>query len=108
LGQLQFAKEPAGKLRTFAMLDVVTQTVMTPLHDIISNILKTLPNDGTFDQNRSYERARQKSIKYSCSFGFDLSAATDRLPIQLQSAILVGVFNLLGFTREHAKELSIL
>jgi len=35
LGQLQFAKEPAGKLRTFAMLDVITQTVMTPLHDII-------------------------------------------------------------------------
>jgi hypothetical protein len=68
--------------------------------------LKNLPNDGTFDQTRSYERARAKSIKYGFSYGFDLSAATDRLPISLQRAVLLGLFKLLNFPPSTALELS--
>jgi len=33
-----------------------------------------------------------KSVKAGCSFGYDLSAATDRLPISLQVAVLEAFF----------------
>jgi len=70
------------------MVDNWTQSIMKPLHDYLFSILKSLPNDGTFNQDLSFKRAQEKSIKYNCSYGYDLSAATDRLPISLQVAIL--------------------
>jgi hypothetical protein len=106
VGQLQFVKEPAGKLRVFAMIDCLSQSILSPLHDILSSILKSLPNDGTSSQSSSYLRAREKSVKYGCSYGYDLSAATDRLPILLQEKILCGLFLLLGFKEPIAEGLS--
>jgi len=40
------------------------------------------------DQDAAFDRCIQKAIKYNCSYGYDLSAATDRLPVDLQVAIL--------------------
>jgi len=88
VGQLQFKEEAAGKLRIFAMVDIWTQSILKPLHDFLFAVLKTLPNDGTFDQNAAFERAQTKSHVSGCCFGYDLSSATDRLPILLQIAIL--------------------
>jgi len=51
-------------------------------------ILKQIPNDGTHSHSEAFERAVQKAIKYNCSYGYDLSAATDRLPISIQVQIL--------------------
>jgi hypothetical protein len=61
---------------------------MQPLHQFLFSILKKLPNDGTFDQDLSFKRAQAKAIKFGCSYGYDLSSATDRLPIKLQVGIL--------------------
>jgi hypothetical protein len=47
-----------------------------------------IPNDGTFDQYASVERCKKKVSKSKCSFGYDLSAATDRLPLVLQVSLL--------------------
>jgi len=50
--------------------------------------LKRIEADGTFDQHRPLQLLIEKSDgnhKFSC---FDLSAATDRLPIELQKDIL--------------------
>jgi hypothetical protein len=63
------------------------------LHYYIFDILKQLPNDGTFDQGASVRRASEKSKIARCSFGYDLSAATDRLPLSLQVAVLASLFN---------------
>lgn len=52
-----------------------------------------MPNDGTFDQTESVRRCQSKSIAANKSFGYDLSAATDRLPIDLQVSILNSLFN---------------
>lgn len=106
IGQLQFKKEAAGKVRVFALSDAITQTTFAPLHRWISFVLKRLPNDGTFCQDSSYKRARQLSIKYGCSFGFDLSAATDRLPISIQVSILEGLLRNLKFPEDRARILS--
>jgi len=106
VGQLQFVKEAAGKLRVFAMVDCLTQTILHPLHKLLSSVLKSLPNDGTADQESSYRRARQKSIQYGCSFGYDLSSATDRLPIDLQVSIIAGLLLSCGLSPKDSKELA--
>lgn len=88
LGQLAFKEEAAGKLRVFALVDVWTQSLLKPLHEELFRLLRMIPNDGTFDQDASVKRCKEKSLKSGCAYSFDLSAATDRLPIIFQSAIL--------------------
>jgi hypothetical protein len=56
---------------------------------MIFRFLKSLPNDGTFDQFAAVNRAAEKVVRFGSSFGYDLSAATDRLPIILQEAVLI-------------------
>jgi len=62
--------------------------VLKPLHQWLFDFLSTLPNDGTFDQHASVKRCMLKVKSSGCSYGYDLSAATDRLPIKLQLSIL--------------------
>jgi hypothetical protein len=88
LGQLSFKEEAAGKLRVFALVDVWTQSLLKPLHRELFSLLRAIPNDGTFDQDESVKRSIQKSKESGYAYSFDLSAATDRLPIAFQSAIL--------------------
>jgi len=88
MGQLATKEEAAGKIRVFALVDVWTQSCLKPLHEMLFAFLKSLPNDGTFDQTAAVQRAAEKAKKFQCSFGYDLSAATDRLPIALQVEIL--------------------
>jgi len=91
---LSLKEEAAGKLRVFAMVDNYSQSVLKPLHKALQNLLKIIPNDGTFDQEGSVERSMKKSQVANCAFSFDLTAATDRLPVSLSAAILSSV---LGF-----------
>jgi hypothetical protein len=58
------------------------------------SLFKKIPNDCTHDQNSGFNYAKDLSLKYSCSYGFDLSAATDRLPISSQKAILNSLFGI--------------
>lgn len=88
LGQLSTKVEAAGKIRVFALVDSVTQSIFKPLHDSLFDLLRLIPNDGTFDQDASVERSIKKSIDSGCAFSYDLSAATDRLPALLSSKIL--------------------
>nr|UYL94483.1 MAG: RNA-dependent RNA polymerase [Leptosphaeria biglobosa mitovirus 6] len=94
LGRLSFKEEAAGKLRVFAMVDVITQSILEPLHSALFRLFKKLPNDCTHDQDKGFKLAQSLSLKYNCSFGFDLSAATDRLPISSQAAILNSLFGI--------------
>jgi hypothetical protein len=87
-GKLSIKKEAAGKLRVFAMVTVWDQMVLKPIHNMLFAFLKSLPNDGTFDQHASEKRAREKALRAGRSYGYDLSAATDRLPIGIQSILL--------------------
>jgi len=74
------------------MADVVTQSLFKPLHDLLFGIFKMMPNDGTHDQSAAFSRALKKSVEYGCSFGFDLSSATDRLPMVVQRSLLNYLF----------------
>jgi len=88
------------------MVDCLTQSAMKPLHDTLSCLLEKLPNDGTKNQELSFERARSRSILAGCSFGYDLSAATDRLPIKIQESILFGLLVTLGFPTKDSERLA--
>jgi len=92
IGQLSFKKEPAGKVRIFAMVDIWTQSLLKPLHATLFRILKHIPNDGTFDQSAAFKRAVDKSLVANKSFCYDLTAATDRLPVSSQVSILNSIF----------------
>lgn len=90
LGKLAFKEEAAGKLRVFAIVDSWTQSLFRPLHKYLFKVLKQIPNDGTFDQSASVRRLQSKirTGQLKKVYSFDLSAATDRLPIALQKSIL--------------------
>nr|QXN75371.1 MAG: RNA-dependent RNA polymerase [Grapevine-associated mitovirus 18] len=93
LGKLGLKEEAAGKVRVFAMVDAFTQWALKPLHDAIMELLRSLPGDGTFDQTKPVlDLLKDKSVKGLWSF--DLSSATDRLPIILQKVVLQPVLGL--------------
>lgn len=52
LGRLSLKEEAAGKIRVFAITDLVTQSLFSPLNDFIFGLLKSIPMDGTFDQGK--------------------------------------------------------
>jgi hypothetical protein len=86
LGKLGFLEEPAGKIRVVAMVDILTQSILKPLHDWIFGVLRQIPEDGTFDQKAPLELLISKGCKDV--YSYDLSAATDRLPLALQESLI--------------------
>jgi hypothetical protein len=95
LGKLGFKPEPAGKVRVFAMVDPWTQWIFNALHKGIFGLLEQIPQDGTFHQERPItnlfqwqESHRSPSGRLPPLYSFDLSAATDRIPLVLQKTLL--------------------
>nr|QIR30237.1 RNA-dependent RNA polymerase [Plasmopara viticola lesion associated mitovirus 14] len=90
IGKLSLKKEAAGKVRVFAMVDPITQWLLAPLHKYLFSILKAIPMDGTFNQLKPVFRLfKTQGIK--SFFSLDLSSATDRLPISIQSLLLTNL-----------------
>jgi hypothetical protein len=86
LGKLGYKVEPAGKIRVFAMVDSLTQCVMSPVHTLLFSILKRIETDGTFNQQRPAQRLI--NLGYTKFWSLDLSSATDRFPLALQQAMM--------------------
>lgn len=93
LGSLAALKEGAGKVRIVAITDWWTQILFRPLHDGLFTFLGLIPQDGTFDQWKPVKDWVIPRIRLgSPCFSFDLSSATDRLPIAAQRQILTHFF----------------
>lgn len=100
LGRIAVLPEARGKRRLIGITDWWTQVLLRPLHDDIYKFLATVPQDGTNDQSLPIKNLL-KSLDVNCTIrtdgkrlqSMDLSAATDRLPVLLQSQVL----NILGF-----------
>jgi hypothetical protein len=81
--------EYGGKLRVYAILDYWTQACFKPLHDYLNRILQErFPSDSTFDQDQGAKRVKEFTSEFKEVYSFDLSAATDRLPADLQRKVL--------------------
>lgn len=91
IGKLGLKQEAAGKMRVFAMVDPWTQWIMYPFHKALFAILAKRSNvDGTFNQLGPISRIPEGKPLYS----MDLSSATDRLPISIQTPLITRIFNL--------------
>ena len=96
LGRLATKSEP-GKVRVFAMVDSLTQWLLRPLHlYLFRQILARIPQDGLYDQiapaKKLVKVMRERGL--SRVYSFDLSAATDRLPVVLQEHLLSALTSL--------------
>jgi hypothetical protein len=91
-GRLALLPEAAGKVRVVALVDCWTQWALYPLHKWIFGILEEIPQDGTFNQLMPVvsllKRVNSRQIIYS----YDLSSATDRIPIKIQEILLACIF----------------
>jgi hypothetical protein len=61
---------------------------LKPLHDTLSRILRNLETDGTFHQERPFDLLIKRVEPGRTFHCFDLSSATDRLPLELQRDII--------------------
>lgn len=86
-GRLHFLQEGGGKTRVICIPDIWTQTVLKPIHDFLMKVLKKFPCDGTFSHNLLAKRVR-KFTKTGALNCYDLRAATDRMPVDLQEKVL--------------------
>lgn len=77
------------KVRVIAIGDYFSQTALRPLHSYLYKLLKRIPQDCTFDQG-SFQSKLKLHEKGDVFVSADLSAATDRFPIQVISMVLRG------------------
>lgn len=62
--------------------------LLRPLHKFLFGILRGIPQDATFDQERGVLAGVEMIKKTAYAASYDLSAATDRLPVLLQSRLI--------------------
>nr|AAZ99833.1 RNA-dependent RNA polymerase [Thielaviopsis basicola mitovirus] len=88
-GKLGIVKDPEGKRRIIAMVDYHSQLVLRSIHDGLLNKLRNLPQDRTYNQdpNNAWEENKE------CFHSLDLSSATDRFPVKLQSRLLTEMYS---------------
>jgi hypothetical protein len=91
LGRLSVVEEARQKARIVGITDWWTQVLFKPLHDKIAEILKSLPEDGTFNQIEPVKNMLLLHRSSSPVISSDLSNATDRLPVSLQRDILIAL-----------------
>jgi len=82
-----------AKTRIIAVIDWLSQSALLPLHNTIFQLLRHIPADRTFRHKEGVDIVNNKSDFY-CSI--DLTAATDRMPKQLQKRIIKVLFEELG------------
>jgi len=87
LGKVALKFEAAGKVRVFAIVDYWTHAALLPLHNYLFNLLRRCPTDGTFDQEAAVKSFAEEFSSEKI-FSFDLSAATDNIPVALSTRIL--------------------
>lgn len=89
LGRLAVVRNVSGKSRVVGMTNYWIQIALYPIHKAIFSFLGTLSTDGTFDQHKPVRRLIEANKAFNRKFySFDLSAATDRLPLALQEQVL--------------------
>lgn len=84
LAKLSLVKDKEAKCRIVAILDYWTQSGLKPLHDSLMGFLRSLRSDCTYNQG-GFRRCLPLVGPYH---SLDLTAATDRVPVEIQEAVL--------------------
>lgn len=91
-GKISQITEKSGKTRLVASPDYYSQQVMKPIHNWLMSLLKTLPEDCTFDQRSSIPKIVSWQGRGSTIYSFDQSSCTDLFPVVCQLNILAERF----------------
>jgi hypothetical protein len=76
--------DPEYKLRVVAIGDYWSQAALKPLHEKITQVLKSIPQDQSFDQAEGLPELSKLSVHQSIKFFcYDLTSFTDTFPLQL-------------------------
>lgn len=70
------------------MGNYINQRLLRPVHDWLMTVLSSLPMDGTFNQTAPLRRLKGEK----CAYSFDLTAATDRVPLYLLFSVIEMLF----------------
>jgi hypothetical protein len=87
LSRIHLLCEGGGKTRAVCIPDIWTQSALKPIHEYLMNVLKFMPNDGTFSHPALAEKVKRFTTRHSL-FCYDLTAATDRFPLEFQKRVL--------------------
>jgi hypothetical protein len=93
-----------GKCRLIAIPSYFVQVLFKPIHLCIFEILRLIPTDSTFDQEGGVRRI--VSVGGDRLRSFDLSSATDRLPLHIQVPVVFVLACICGLSPATAEELS--
>jgi len=86
-GKIGFLSAPAGKTRIVGIGNYWVQEAFLQLHKVLYSVLRTIPEDGTYDQESQFDRVNAAAA-IGPVWSFDLTAATDRFPIEFQIKVL--------------------
>lgn len=89
--RLAYFPDREDKVRVVAILDYFTQSVLKRLHSWENRLLKKIPQDMTFSQG-SFKDDLDFLNMDDVFISADLSAATDRFPIDIIKEVLKGRF----------------
>jgi len=87
LSKLSVVKDKEAKARIIAILDYWSQTSLRPLHLSLFGLLERVRGDCTFNQASFAQHLPDKGPYFS----YDLSAATDRFPLDFQKIVIEAV-----------------
>lgn len=90
--RLHFISEGGGKTRVIAICDFWSQQILKGIHKKLMGTLRKLKTDGTFSHGL-LARQMLKRTAVGGSYCFDLTAATDRMPVKLQELVLAQLFD---------------
>jgi hypothetical protein len=90
-GKLTFLSEKGAKCRTIAVPNAWIQLLMEPVHSVLDNIARRLPESAVHDQNKGAFFMKDHLGLGREIWCFDLSSATDLFPLALQRAVLRGL-----------------
>ncbi|KAG8044296.1 hypothetical protein GUJ93_ZPchr0138g27 [Zizania palustris] len=88
-GRLGQATEGRAKRRIFAIGNYVNQRLLKPVMNWLMEVLRRLPPDGTFHQTAPLSRIKNRS----CYYSYDLTAATDRMPLRVLFHVMATLFS---------------
>jgi len=84
--------EGGGKTRNIAILDYFSQSALNFIHDKLMMQLGMIRSDSTFNQEDGFKLVIAKASQTGKCYSYDLSSATDRFPLALQTIVIKHMF----------------
>jgi len=93
VGTIGFIQEKGAKLRSVANPFRLLQCAVRPLGDYLYSLLKELPWDCTYNQADGALFAQSALRERKTIYAYDLSNATDKLPLDIQTNLIRSLLN---------------